>query len=104
SMISHIKNSFTDLKMDIISDAADGDYVFTLSRMAGTTNATPGMGMPPNTKQDATGVDVVKFKDGKITEHWSYMDMKDMMKMMPHDMDKMKGKMDPKMKDTMMMK
>ncbi len=44
-----------------------------------------------NTKMDMTTVDVVKFKDGKAVEHWSYMDPKDMMKMMPPV-----GKMDSK--------
>ena len=102
SMLKNMRTCFKDdMKTDIISDAADGDYVFTLSRMTGTTTANPGMGMPPNTKMDMTGVDVVKFKDGKATEHWSYMDPKDMMKMMPPGADKMK---DNKMKDTTMKK
>ncbi|MEO6719818.1 MAG: ester cyclase [Ferruginibacter sp.] len=83
SMLKNMHKAVMDMKTDIISDAADGDYVFTLSRMTGTTTADPGMGMPPNTKMDMTGVDVVKFKDGKAVEHWSYMDPKDMMKMMP---------------------
>lgn len=83
SFLATMHNSFTDLKFDIISDAADGDYVFTLTRMTATTNANPGMGMPPNTKMDMSSVDVVKFKDGKVTDHWAYMDPKDMMSMMP---------------------
>jgi len=98
SMLKNMHNSVTDMKNDIIADAADGDYVFTLSRMTGTTTANPGMGMPPNTKMDMTGVDVVKFRDGKALEHWSYMDPKEMMKMMPPPPS---GKMNEKMKDTM---
>ncbi|MEP7143583.1 MAG: nuclear transport factor 2 family protein [Ferruginibacter sp.] len=97
SMLKNIHNSFTDLKTEIIADAAEGDYVFTLSRMTGTTTANPGMGMPPNTKTDMTAVDVVKFKDGKALEHWNYMDPKDMMKMMPGA-----GKMDSKAMDSKM--
>jgi predicted ester cyclase len=81
-MLRNMHNEISDLNMDIIADAAEGDYVFTLSRMTGTTK-TAGMGMPPNTKMDMKGVDVVKFRDGKAVEHWSYMDPKDMMKMMP---------------------
>jgi len=99
SMLTNMHRSVNDLKMEIIADAADGDYVLTLSKMTGTTNANPGMGMPPNTKIDMTGVDVVKFKDGKAVDHWSYMDPKDVMKMMPPA-----GKMQGKMKDTMMKK
>jgi predicted ester cyclase len=90
SMLSNMHKGVSDLKIDIIRDAADGDYVFTLSRMTGTTTNS-SMGMPANTKMDMTGVDLVKFKDGKAVEHWSYMDPKDMMKMMPPA-----GKMDSK--------
>lgn len=105
AMLGHVKNNFTDLKMEIIATAADGDYVFTLSRMIGTASANPGMGMKPNQKVDGKTVDVVKFSNGKMTEHWSYMDPKDMMAMMPPGGgkmdDKMGGKMmDNKMKDT----
>ena len=81
-MLRNMHNEVSDLKMDIIADAANGGYVFTLSRMTGTTKSA-GMGMPPNTKMDMTSVDVVKYRDGKAVEHWSYMDPKDMMKMMP---------------------
>jgi len=92
SMLTNMHRVVNDLKMEIIADAADGDYVLTLSKMTGTTTANPGMGMPPNTKIDMTGVDVVKFKDGKAVDHWSYMDPKDVMKMMPPP-GKMEGKM-----------
>jgi len=88
-MLSHMHSDVSDLKMDIKESAAEGDYVFTLSTMTGTTK-TADMGMPANTKMDMTGVDVVKFKDGKAVEHWSYMDPKDMMKMMPPDASKMR--------------
>lgn len=98
-MLSSFNKSVDGLKFDMVQDAAEGDYVFALSKMSGTTTANPGMGMPPNTKMDMTGVDVVKFRDGKAVEHWSYMDPKDMMKMMPPS-----GKMESKMKDTTMKK
>ena len=100
AMIGSIHNSFTDLKMEIIADATSGDYVFTLSRLTGTTTANPGMGMPPNKKMDSKSVDVVKVKDGKAIEHWSFIDPKDMMEMMPMekgmpvDTTKLNGKVD----------
>ena len=101
AMLGNIHNSFTDLKMEVIADATNGDYVFTLSRLTGTTTANPGMGMPPNKKIDSKSVDVVKIKDGKATDHWSFEDPKEMMAMMgmdkgmpPMDTTKMSGKMD----------
>ena len=83
AMIGSMHNRFTDFNIDIIADAASGDYLFTLSRLTGTTTANPGMGMPPNKKIDSKSVDVVKVKDGKAIEHWSFMDPKEMMAMMP---------------------
>jgi predicted ester cyclase len=82
AMLGSIHNSFTDLKMEVISEAISGDYLFTLVRLTGTTTANPGMGMPPNKKMDSKSVDVVKLKNGKASEHWEFVDPKDMMAMM----------------------
>jgi Predicted ester cyclase len=107
AMLANMHNSFSDLKMEVVADAAEGDYVFTLVRMTGTTNGNPAMGMPPNTKMDSKSVDVVKFKDGKAVEHWGFEDPKEMMKMMNMGPNKMGEQMENKMatkKDTMMKK
>jgi predicted SnoaL-like aldol condensation-catalyzing enzyme len=40
------------------------------------------MGMPKG-PYDMTAIEVSKFKDGKAVEHWSFMNMQEMMKMMP---------------------
>jgi predicted SnoaL-like aldol condensation-catalyzing enzyme len=82
TMLGNIHNSFTDLKMEVIADATNGDYVFSLVHLTGTTTANPGMGMPPNKKMDSKSVDVVKMKNGKAIEHWEFMDPKEMMEMM----------------------
>ncbi|MEP6948870.1 MAG: ester cyclase [Ginsengibacter sp.] len=82
AMLGGIHNSFTDLKMEVIADAINGDYVFSLVRLTGTTTANPGMGMPPNKKMDSKSVDVVRIKNGKAVEHWEFMDPKEMMAMM----------------------
>ncbi len=76
-MHDHISN----IKLESIANARDGDYNFDLTRLTGTTNSA-FMGMPAKTKIDAMRVNVVKIKDGKAVEHWGYSDPKDMMKMM----------------------
>ena len=82
-MLSQMHSSFElGFKMNIVSQAVDGDYLYTLVEMKGTTTASPGMGLPPSTKMDSRGVDVVKLKDGKAQEHWAFMGMPDVMKMM----------------------
>ncbi|HEV7620711.1 MAG TPA: ester cyclase [Flavisolibacter sp.] len=79
--LADMHNHFGDLKFVIINDASDGDYVYSYTRMTGTTKDA-SMGIPAGTKLDMKGVDVLKFKDGKLSEHWGYMDPNDMMKMM----------------------
>ena len=70
-----------DVKIESIATGSDGDYVLDYTRMTGTLTA-PFMGMPAG-PMDMTGIDVVKLKDGKAVEHWSFMDVRDAMKMMP---------------------
>jgi predicted SnoaL-like aldol condensation-catalyzing enzyme len=86
--LTGMHNHINDLKIDIISEAANGDYVFTLSRMTGTTKDST-MGMPAGMKMDSKSVDVLKFKDGKAVEHWSFMDPKEMMQMQNMNMRNM---------------
>jgi steroid delta-isomerase-like uncharacterized protein len=95
-MLIDMHNHVKDMKMDITSAAANGNYIFTLSRFSGTM-LDANMGMPAGMKMDMTGVDVVKVKDGKMTDHWSFVDQNEMMKMM-----KMMPPMDHKMDNKMM--
>lgn len=71
-----------DMKMETIKELADGEYVFEWLRGTGTS-LSPEMGFPVNTKFDMNTVEVSRFKDGKVSEHWSFMQPADMMKMMP---------------------
>lgn len=95
AMLSRVHTGFSDIKMEVITDAANADYIFSLVKLTGTTNATPVWGMPPNTKIESKTVDVVKIKDGKATDHWGFLDPKDMAAMMGGD-HKMDNKMAPK--------
>jgi len=91
-------DDYKDLKLESLQDAASGDYVFSLTRFMGT-NVKPSMGAQAGTSFDMSSVEVVKFnKDGKITDHWSYVSMNDAMKMMGG------GNMNPMKKDTAMKK
>ena len=103
SLFLQIHNHVDNIKIESIANATDGDYDFDLNRFTGTTNSA-FMGMPPNTKIDMRSVDVVKIKDGKAVEHWGFVDPKDMMKMMPNNMnmgDTMRTGMGNKMGEKM---
>jgi steroid delta-isomerase-like uncharacterized protein len=94
-MLIDMHNHMKDLKFEIITASANTDYVFTLSKISGTV-IDSSMGMPAGTVMNENVVDLVKIKDGKITEHWGYVDPVAMMKQM-----KKSGSMKPKMDSTM---
>ena len=96
-MLADIHNHFKNMKFDIISSAANGDYVFTLVHMTGTTTDS-SMGMP-GMSMDQKGVDVVKFNnDNKAVEHWGFTEDNEMAKQMMQMQGNMKAPDESKMK------
>ncbi|MGN6530155.1 MAG: ester cyclase, partial [Ginsengibacter sp.] len=88
-MLGDMHNHIKDLKMDLITSAGNGDYVFSLVHISGTpTDSSMGM---PGKSFDVKGVDVVKFKDNKITEHWGFTEDSEMAKEMMEMQSKMSG-------------
>jgi SnoaL-like polyketide cyclase. len=80
--LGRMHDEYKDLKLEEVQQAANGDYVFSLSRFQGT-NTVPSMGAPAGTHFDMTSVEVIKFNaEGKATDHWGYVSMADAMKMM----------------------
>jgi predicted SnoaL-like aldol condensation-catalyzing enzyme len=95
--LKRFHDEYKDMKLEELQDAAGGDYVFTLTKFTGT-NVVASMGAPAGTSFDMNSVEVVKFdKDGKVAEHWGYMQMSDMMKMMGGGNNMGMGKMDSSM-------
>jgi predicted SnoaL-like aldol condensation-catalyzing enzyme len=80
AMIVAMRKESPDMKTEIIKEMADEDYVFMLMRITGTGSGAMGM---PKGPYDFHAIQVVRNKDGKIVEHWEYMQPKEMMKMMP---------------------
>ena len=91
-MLAEIHNHLKDAKFEVLEAATNDDYIFTLVRMSGTA-ADSAWGMKPGTKMDEKSVDVVKIKDGKMVEHWGFMDPAVMMKQMS-EMPPMDKRMD----------
>jgi predicted SnoaL-like aldol condensation-catalyzing enzyme len=71
NMYADFHNHIKDLKVDIIADAANEDYVIALAHVTGT--ATDAMMGGSGTKIDEKGVDVTRYKDGKMAEHWGFV-------------------------------
>ena len=79
AMITKMKNAGT-MKSELKKALADDEYVMGWMRWTGTTDGSlPDMPAGP---YDMSGVEVVRFKDGKAVEHWAFMDASVMMKMM----------------------
>ena len=79
AMMVMVNQAFPDSKMEVLKEYADDDYVYTHMRFSGTSNGAMGMPVGP---YDMRAIQVTRFKDAKAVEHWEYMEMGDMMKMM----------------------
>lgn len=69
-----------DMKFTTMKELADDEYVATWYEFTGTSDGSMGM---PKGPMKMNSIELVKFKDGKAIEHWSFMETRDMMKMMP---------------------
>ena len=90
-ILTDIHNHIKDMKIEVIKDAINGEYYFAFTRMTGITTDN-SWGVPAGTKMDSKGVDVSTIKDGKMSEHWAFVDPNEMMEMMkntPPDVQKM---------------
>lgn len=76
--IAQVSTFFSGLKVESMGHATstDGQYHYSMVRMTGkATDKCPWMA--PGKDMDDTSIDVIKLKDGKCTDHWQFMSMKD---------------------------
>ena len=79
AMITKMKNAGT-MSSEIKKILADDEYVMAWMHWTGTSDGSlPEMPAGPI---NMSGVEVVRFKDGKAVEHWAFADPGEMMKMM----------------------
>lgn len=78
-MVNMMKASYPDMKSTIDYIGVDGDMLTASYHMTGT-NSGSMMGMPAtNKKVNVHGIDIVKWENGKFTEHWGVFDAMAMM-------------------------
>jgi steroid delta-isomerase-like uncharacterized protein len=74
-MIAISSAAFTDNKTEDMHMIADGDRVVVHYRWKGVNTGPMGEGMPATNKSiDVHTVDVLRFENGKVAEHWGYME------------------------------
>jgi steroid delta-isomerase-like uncharacterized protein len=66
---------FPDHDAEVVHLVAEGDLVATYKTFTGT-HTGPFMGIPPTGKRATIRVmDMVRYRDGRIAEHWSVVDL-----------------------------
>lgn len=73
---------FPELSINVHSMAITGDTLFAYVSFSGTPTE-PFMGGPANQPVTSNSVDMVRFEGNKIAEHWGFIDIAEIMKMMP---------------------
>lgn len=77
---SSLRRSFPDFNLTIEAMASDGDTVWARQRGGGTNDGS-FLGRPPTGKTAFIDViDVARFEDGKMVEHWGVPDRLEMAK------------------------
>jgi predicted SnoaL-like aldol condensation-catalyzing enzyme len=79
AMIHMVHNNFKDMKADVLHELADSNYVYTWMRFTGQSDGAMGMPAGP---YDMKALQLNKLRNGKIVEHWEFMEVAEMMKMM----------------------
>lgn len=78
-LFKNYRNAFPDMKITVNDLIAEEDKVCCYNTFTGTNKGTL-MGKPATNKSvKIDQMDIVKFKNGKATEHWGVIDMLTMM-------------------------
>jgi predicted ester cyclase len=75
----------SDMKNETVKELADDEYVFQWLKESSTMKVD-AMGMKAGSRNTFSTIEVSRFKDGKIVEHWSFVNSADVAKMMQANM------------------
>lgn len=73
-VIRSLHNAFPDFSMTIEDLATDSDKVWGRMTARGTQKGQFGPMPPTDKKFEITVIDIMRFKDGKLIEHWGVAD------------------------------
>jgi predicted ester cyclase len=72
--INNLHDSFPDYSLIIEDLVSDGDRVWGRLTSRGTHKKQFGPMPPTNKKYEITVIDIMRFKEGKLIEHWGVAD------------------------------
>ncbi len=78
-MVSLVHTAFPDYKQEVVSVSTTGDRTFVHLRMMGTNTGPWGDSPATGKAMDVMAVDILRFENGKVSEHWGYMEEMKMM-------------------------
>ncbi len=79
AMVTWMHSKPSDMKMELVREFANDDYVYSHMHMKGTSDGSMG----PKGTYDFNEIEVIRFNsEGKAVEHWAYEEVNEMMKMM----------------------
>lgn len=84
AMVKFYYTNFKNMKTEKIREVADEDYVWSWMHYSGTSDGTAGA---PKGPYEMKGIEITRFKAGKAVEHWGFMDLQDMMKIIAQPMN-----------------
>ncbi len=79
-LVSMYRGAFPDLHLTIEDEITEGDRIVTRFTGRGTHRGLL-MGIPPSGKRvTITAIDILRFENGRIAEHWGNQDLLGMMR------------------------
>jgi ketosteroid isomerase-like protein len=75
----------SDMKNEPVKEIAKDDYTYQWMKESWTAKQDD-MGMKAGQRMTMNAIEVCRFKDGKVAEHWAFIDFRDMMSMMKSSM------------------
>jgi predicted SnoaL-like aldol condensation-catalyzing enzyme len=86
AMFNQMSTMMGNFKNEPVRELADDEYVFQWLKETSTAK-TDAMGMKAGQTMTMDAIEVSKFSNGKIVEHWSFINAADAMKMMQPNMN-----------------
>ena len=85
AMFNQVSTMMGNFKNDVVRELADDEYVFQWMKETSTAKKD-AMGMKAGQTVTMDAIEVTRFSNGKIVEHWTFMNAADAMKMMQPNM------------------
>jgi len=74
STVTTLHRWMSDFELKIVDVVADGDKVWSLNRARGINTGSIMGNSPTGKAVEIDVIDIVRFKDGKVVEHWGIAD------------------------------